>query len=252
MREATCLQNALELMPVVIGGRRWRMWCVKSQEHLLSLSENFVHPPYGLLLWESAVALAEHMVEVPETVAHKRVLELGAGVGLPGLVARTLGAQVWQTDQLNEALALAALNAHENEVAGVHQFPGDWANWVDEGRYDVILGADILYETAAHAALAAIIDTRLTPDGRMVFADPGRPQAMEFLGKMEDVGARFEVEVRKVAPTCLLSSGEEMEVLLVRSNRRGRCIAMERETRPGVDPADRIRGTARWAKRVAL
>jgi len=164
----------LTMAPVVIAGRQWRVWCVEQQDDLLSISQRFEHLPYGLLLWESAVALAQRLAEAPELVANKRVLELGAGVGLPGLVARTLGAQVWQTDRLEEVLRTAALNERANGVTGVHRFLGDWTRWADTRRYDVILAADILYETAAHAAVASILNTNLVPGGRMLLADPGR------------------------------------------------------------------------------
>jgi methyltransferase-like protein 23 len=215
------LGSVLSATPIVVGRREWRIWCVQNQDQLLSLADGLAHLPYGLLLWESAVALAQHLVQVPALVANKRVLELGAGVGLPGLVARTLGAEVWQTDRLEEAITLAELNARENDVGGVHRFCGDWEQWTDERRYDVILGADILYETAAHAALAAIVDSRVAPQGRVLFADPGRPQALAFLAKLENQGARFEVEVRTVPPTCFLSSREDMEVILVERKTAG-------------------------------
>jgi methyltransferase-like protein 23 len=208
-------RSSLSLTTVVVAGRRWRVWCVERQDDLLTLSERFAHPPYGLLLWESAVALAQRLAEAPEIVANKRVLELGAGVGLPGLVARTLGAQVWQTDQLEEALDTAELNARENGVAGIQRFLGDWTRWSNTSQYDVILGADILYETTVQPAVASILDSNLVPGGRMLLADPGRPQALEFLAKLEDEGQRFEVSVRTVSPTCPLGSREEVDILLV-------------------------------------
>jgi predicted nicotinamide N-methyase len=208
-------RSSLSLTTILVAGRQWRVWCVERQDDLLSLSARFAHPPYGLLLWESAVALAQRLAEAPEIVANKRVLELGAGVGLPGLVARTLGAQVWQTDQLEEALSTAELNERENGITGVHRFLGDWTRWANTGQYDVILGADILYETAVHPAVASILNSNLVPGGRMLLADPGRPQALEFLGKLEDEGRRFELSVRTVSPTSPLGSGEEVDILLV-------------------------------------
>ena len=182
MTNLSQLRPALSTTTIVIGLRRWRVWSVRDQDALLSL-ESLTHLPYGLLLWESSVALAQHLAEFPLLVANKRVLELGAGVGLPGLVARTLGAEVWQTDQLDEANIIAELNALENGVSRAHRFTADWDQWKDDRRYDVILGADILYEAAAHESLATIIDSRLAPHGRVVFADPGRAQALAFLAK---------------------------------------------------------------------
>ena len=53
----------------------------------------------GSSVWSSAIALASHLKARPDLVECKRVLELGAGCGLPGLVARMGGAkEVVMTD----------------------------------------------------------------------------------------------------------------------------------------------------------
>src|SRR5215475_1015736 len=205
----------LSLVPVMIGGRRWRIWCVEDQDYLLSVASKLEHLPYGLLLWESSVGLSQRLAEEPSLVQGKRVLELGAGTGLPGLVARSLGACVWQTDQMEDVLDVAALNERENALAGIRRFRADWRDWVEPRSFDVILGADILYDTALNGSIASILDRSLAPGGRVVLADPGRPQALEFLGKLESGGARLAMSVRSVEPTCVLGSGATVDVAIV-------------------------------------
>src|SRR5215813_13597795 len=197
-----------------IGSHEWSIWCVEDQDVLLSLVSTQNDPPYGLLLWESAIALAQELEDRPELVAGARVLELGAGVGLPGLVARRLGARVHQTDKAEDALRVAARNERENGLSGVERFLADWTDWTHADRYDVIIGADILYEKEMHSALAAIVERSSAPRGTVLLADPGRPQAIAFLSTLEDKGARFGLTVRCVPPTCPLGSGEEAQVLL--------------------------------------
>jgi predicted nicotinamide N-methyase len=199
----------------MIGGRLWRIWCVEDQDYLLSFARGLDHLPYGLLLWESSVALSQRLAEEPSLVEGKRVLELGAGTGLPGLVARSLGAYVWQTDQMEDVLNVAALNERENALAGIRRFRADWRDWVEPTSFDVILGADILYDTASNGSIAAIFERSLAPGGRVVLADPGRPQALEFLGELESGGARFAMSVRSVEPTCVLGSGATVDVAIV-------------------------------------
>src|SRR5215213_4433437 len=53
--------------------------------------------PYGVVLWPAAIALGHEIACRAEAFRGRRVLELGAGTGLPGLVAATLGARVVQT-----------------------------------------------------------------------------------------------------------------------------------------------------------
>ena len=55
--------------------------------------------PYGVMLWPAAIALTHDLLASADTLPGKRVLELGAGVGMPGIVAASLGARVLQVDR---------------------------------------------------------------------------------------------------------------------------------------------------------
>ncbi len=80
---------------VAVGEPEWRLACVQNQDALLDASATLEHFPFGFLLWESAVGLARFLAGNPEMARGRQVLEIGAGVGLPGLAralsARTLG-----------------------------------------------------------------------------------------------------------------------------------------------------------------
>jgi predicted nicotinamide N-methyase len=201
------MANRLPLLPtnfplvtaeIDIDGRAWRITAVQNADALLDGADAFEHFPYGFLLWEAAVGLARMLAAEPALVAGKRVLELGAGVGMPGIVARSLGAEVWQTDHQAAALTLAQQNARQNGVDGIMQFLGDWRSWTHLTHYDVILGADIMYERAMFFYLEQIFNRCLAPGGRLLLSDPGRPQALEFAAHLEKHGWRMEMETRTV------------------------------------------------------
>lgn len=131
------------------------------------------------MLWPSAIALAHELAE--RDLSGKRVLELGAGTGLPGAVAAARGAHVVQTDRQSLALHLAKRNAERNGIA-LEQRAADWTAWTDESTYDLIIGADILYARELRAIFA---------QGREVMlGDPYRPTALELLDAMEKDGWR--------------------------------------------------------------
>ncbi len=171
---------------------------MQDQDALLDFAEELEHFPYGFLLWEASVALARKLAANPNLVAGKRVLELGAGVGLPGIVARSLGAEVWQTDHQAHTLWLAQVNAAQNGIAGITTFAADWQSWSHSRSYDVVLGADILYERGMHFYLNDVFRRVKAANGVLLLSDPGRPQSMEFMAQLEKYGWQMTLETQTV------------------------------------------------------
>jgi len=154
------------------------------------LSEERDKAPYGLALWPAAIALAHELASRASELAGKRVLELGSGTGLPGIVAATYGARVLQTDRHDGVLALGRSNAERNGVRSIEHRLADWTGWTDTQHYDLILGADVLYAKRFHPSLRAIFDTNLAPGGRLLLTDPFRSASLELLEAMERDGWR--------------------------------------------------------------
>lgn len=199
----------LETTGLTIDNRTWQITCVRSRAGLAADAEHLEHDLYGFLLWEAAVGLAHHVTDQGKPIQGKQVLELGAGVGLPGLVARSLGATVRQTDYQADALLLAQWNAQQNGIDGIETFLADWRTWRHPPRYDLILGADILYDATLHFYLEAIFRKNLLPGGRLCLSDPGRPQALDFAVQLEAHGWRIDLQTSTVAalqPTALNQS----------------------------------------------
>ena len=186
---------------LTIGGRSWTVTSVQNQDALIEgvrTEADLEQFPYGLLLWASAVGLAERLAAEPDLVRGKRVLEVGAGVGLPGIVAHSLDARVTQTDHQEAALNLSRLNARQNQVSGIAAFLADWRAWQHTERYDVVLGADVLYERGLHAALVEVFTRSLAPGGLLLLADPLRPQATVFADNLERSGWSVALESQTV------------------------------------------------------
>jgi methyltransferase-like protein 23 len=180
---------------VPLAGRTWSIMAVRDHDALLEDTSAFQHTPYGLLLWESAIALAGLLAQREGKSLHgKRVLELGCGVGLPGIVASSFGAIVSQTDHEPVALTVARENARRNDCRGVAQFKADWSQWTHDFRYDMIIGSDIGYGTDMHDHLVEIFNRNLIPGGKVLIADPGRDQNLVLLGCLERTGWTMQRE----------------------------------------------------------
>jgi predicted nicotinamide N-methyase len=140
--------------------------------------------PYWAELWRSGVALAEAVSSLD--VGGKRVLELGAGLGLPSLAAALRGAKVLATDWADDAVALLRANAKRNSI----RLRAKRVRWdapealLREAPWQLVLGADLLYEERNAVQLLELLPQL---GGEIVIADPGRPFAKDFF-------ARWEVE----------------------------------------------------------
>ena len=148
------------------------------------LGEQRDRVPYGVILWPAAIALAHDVAARPEDFRGRRVLELGAGTGLPGIAAASFGARLVQTDRHETALSVCARNGARNGVRGVEYRLADWSAWDDAARYDWILGSDILYAETMHAHLRRIFETNLAPGGRVLLSDPFRSASLRLVEAM--------------------------------------------------------------------
>lgn len=182
-----------------VGGQRVRLLAAQDHDALLAATSAGGHLPFGLILWEAAFALADALVPRRDTIAGKTVLELGAGLGLPGIVAGQLGAQVVQTDCDPLALQVSRRNAELNGLAArmAHEV-ADWRAWTDPHQYDVVIGADICYDRDDHAHIARTLAATLAPGGVVLLTDPMRPDMPQFLDCLRAQQWRVEITTREI------------------------------------------------------
>jgi predicted nicotinamide N-methyase len=138
--------------------------------------------PYWAELWPSGLALARAL---PTRLEGLRVVELGCGLGVPSLAAAARGAEVTALDWAEDAVALLRRNASRNRI-GLTAVQADWRSFA--GSYDLVLGADLLYERRNVEALIELMPS-LAPE--VLLGEPGRPYAAEFF---ELAASRWELE----------------------------------------------------------
>jgi len=145
--------------------------------------------PYWAELWPSAIALAAFLLRTG-TGAGEDALELGCGLGLPGVAAALNGARVLFTDFEPDALAFACAN-HALNLGTLGQGRElDWRAPPGDLSASLVLASDVLYERRFLDPFLRTLEAVVRPGGRALVAEPGRAIAA---GTVETLDAsRFD------------------------------------------------------------
>jgi len=124
-----------------------------SQQQIECLMDN---PPYWAFCWASGQVMARYLLDNPDEVAGKTVLDFGCGSGVVAIAAKLAGAKhVTALDIDRAALTASTVNAELNQVEVT--FCDDLAN-VDLPRHETVLTiADVFYDRDNIPMLAEFI-----------------------------------------------------------------------------------------------
>lgn len=141
--------------------------------------------PYWTQVWPASLGLATFIVQHPEYIANKKVLELAAGLGLPSLIAARKATSVYCTDYLPEAVATmeqsVAINNLHHVTCGLlnwHQVPNDLIT-------DVLLLSDINYDPMEFDVLYQLLLYFLQKGCTILLSTPQRLMAKPFLESLQ-------------------------------------------------------------------
>lgn len=171
-------------------------------------------PIFGMI-WPVGIALAHEVSQLP--IAGRRILETGCGMALSSLVLQRRGADITASDNHPLAAEFLAHNAALNDLPPVRYRNAPWGESnPDLGRFDLIIGSDVLYEPDHAALLAGFIARHAQPTAQVLIADPGRGYRGQLSKRLAAEGfARTEMPCR--------AGGSEIEA-------RGRILSFTRST----------------------
>ncbi len=178
------------------------LWCATEAW----LATRGVSPPFWAFAWTGGQALARYVLDHPEIVADRRVLDVACGSGLVAIAAARAGARSVRAVDIDPfAIAAVALNAALNDVTIEARAIDLVDATIDD--IDVVLAGDVFYDAQMSARvspwLRALADRGVT----VLVGDPSRAYAphedAEILARI-DVPGVAEVEDRDVKPTNVL------------------------------------------------
>ncbi len=166
--------------------------------------------PFWVRLWEAAVVLSRFMVKL-RPAPGTTVLELGAGLAAPGLTAAAMGCSVTVTDYEDIILDFCRVSAVASKLDQVQCSLLDWLNPPEMERYDIILGAEVLFREEFFQPLLSVLRRAVKPDGVIYFAhDMKRKSVRPFLQLAEK---EYAISASK---RVLKSLDQEKEILMTR------------------------------------
>lgn len=148
--------------------------------------------PYWAELWASALALSQFLAASKIDFKGKKVLEIGAGLGLPSIVAAKLGADVCVSDYLPEAVEFSRKNFLRNDINNAQFEILDWRTPDKLFAADILLAADVAYENRMFEFLPTAFKILCKPNGTIFLSEPNRGLAQYFLQDLHNQG--FTVE----------------------------------------------------------
>ncbi len=132
-----------------------------------------LEPPFWAFPWSGGQALARHVLDHPDLVAGRSVLDLATGSGLVAVAAARAGAAGVTANDIDPySLAAALANATANRVT-VDPVAGDLLDGTADG-HDVVLAGDVCYSREMTARVLPFLRQAAARGATVLLGDPGR------------------------------------------------------------------------------
>ncbi len=143
-------------------------------------------PLFGVV-WDAGQVLARIMWDYD--IEGKKILEVGCGIGLSSLLLNHRRADITATDYHPEAGRFLRENVRLNKGTPIPFIRTAWEERGSGlGRFDLIIGSDLLYEEPHSWQLARFIHRRANPRCKVIIVDPGRGHHNRFCREMDALG----------------------------------------------------------------
>ncbi|HOB28553.1 MAG: methyltransferase [Dethiobacteria bacterium] len=186
-----------KLIHVELAGEYLPLYVAADLEALVEDPADPDQVPCWAEAWPAARGLASYFLQ-GSPLEGKTVLELGAGVGLPGVACGLQNAAVTFSDFQQRALKICDANARLYRLERYRLLLADWRDFKCRERFDLVLASDIAYEPRLLPSLKAVLLAVSKPGGSIYFSHPGRPVTFAFIEEL--LADAFFHEERFVIP----------------------------------------------------
>lgn len=140
--------------------------------------------PFWARIWPSAYALASFIDANPEIIAGKKVWEIGAGLGLPSLLAAKLAKKITLSDIDSGGISYFHKSLILNKLQGCIYNFDDFitCTWPD---FDVCIASDINYKEENFEPTILFVEDILRKDKKLILSTPQRLHSNPFIAQLK-------------------------------------------------------------------
>lgn len=188
----------------------FRLWLATEYVPIWQATESWlethnVDPPYWAFCWPGGQAVARYLLDNPDAVAGKRVIDFAAGSGVSSMAAAKAGAASVLANDIDAlSLVAARLNAEANGLALAVSVE-DWLAGPDGApEADVVIAGDVCYEREMSTRALAWLRSHARAGRLVLLGDPGRnyfsAQGLRELARY-DIPTSLQLENRGMRET---------------------------------------------------
>lgn len=150
------------------------------------VNENASTPfPFWAKIWPASKAMSAFLRMEPQWIIGKKVLEIGAGIGLPSFSIAHLAREVIVTDHAPSAIELINKNINHLCINNLEAICLDWNDFPLQVRGDTVLLSDVNYDPDAYGPLLKLILTMIDDGTVIIIATPERIMAIPFVDALQ-------------------------------------------------------------------
>lgn len=202
-------QYDTESREVVVRGRNFNFLVPAELDSFINPEDPFQDFPLWSKVWEASMVLADYMAAM-EPKPERRILEIGAGLGFVGIVAAAFGHCMTISEINPHALDFIRANSLINQCSDIEIVRMDWNDPHFEGRFDYIVGSEVVYHERDFAPLQGLIARILKPGGKMFLCSEVRKVTLEFYQQLQPF-YKMSAQKKKIR-----SEDQEIPVILCR------------------------------------
>ena len=171
------------LQPFSLSGTQLEIY-IPDADAVQKTYSNNKDAAYWAQVWPASIGLCNFLQEHPLYIERKNILELAAGLGLPGLYAAAIAKQVTITDREGEAIACIQQSITHLQLKNARAVAMNWKDAVQAPLPDVVLLSDVNYEPAVFDELLHVLEYFLQHKVTIIISTPQRLVAKQFVNRL--------------------------------------------------------------------